>query len=171
MSHEAHQFSAQQTPVRVGILTISDTRTSETDASGQWLKTACTEAGHTVVHYALVPDDPAAIQMHVAHWRADTDVLITSGGTGLSARDQTFEALQGLLEQTLPGFGELFRMLSFQEIGSAAMLSRAMAGRHQQMMIFSVPGSAHAVKLAATQLIFPQLRHLVWELRRHRATT
>jgi molybdenum cofactor biosynthesis protein B len=145
----------------VAIITLSDTRTEATDTSGQFLRQLCTQAGHQVNFYAIVPDDPQRIQQIFSDLdqRTDIDVILLTGGTGISRRDQTYEAVIALLEKRLDGFGELFRYLSYQEIGAAAMLSRAVAGVWHGRLVFSLPGSPAAVRLAMEQLILPQLSH------------
>jgi molybdenum cofactor biosynthesis protein B len=154
-------------PIRCGILTISDTRTAATDTSGMEIRAALEHNGHAVVCYELVRDDPARIVATVREWAvAGCQVIITNGGTGITRRDQTFEALDALLEKRLPGFGELFRMLSYADIGPAAMLSRAVAGVYQETIIFCLPGSTGAVRLGVEKLIGPELAHLVWEVTR-----
>ncbi|NEO88298.1 MAG: MogA/MoaB family molybdenum cofactor biosynthesis protein [Spirulina sp. SIO3F2] len=145
------------------LLTISDTRTPETDKSGQYLQQALTNAKHQIIHYQILPDEPEQIRalMQTLCGRDDVEVVICNGGTGIAPRDTTYDAIAGLLDKTLPGFGELFRMLSFQEIGSRAMASRAIAGVCEGTVVFSLPGSSNAVRLAMEQLILPELRHLV----------
>lgn len=168
-SSQSHRDAAAALPpVRVAVLTISDTRTPETDASGQLLREGLAAAGHTVVAYQIAPDEPAAIEPLLRAWIAqpDCDAVILNGGTGLSQRDRTYDVVAALLEKTLPGFGEIFRILSFQEVGAAAMLSRAVAGICGNTILFSLPGSTNAVRLGFEQLIGPELAHLVWELRR-----
>ncbi|MDQ4044343.1 MAG: MogA/MoaB family molybdenum cofactor biosynthesis protein, partial [Chloroflexota bacterium] len=124
----------------------------------------------TVVAYEIVPDDPDRIRHQIETWLADdtVDAIITNGGTGISSRDSTFEVVDALLEKRLDGFGELFRMLSWQEIGAAAMLSRAVAGSVGSKAVFCLPGSSNAVKLAMEKLIGPELGHVIHELRKHR---
>jgi molybdenum cofactor biosynthesis protein B len=147
-----------------GVITVSDTRTAETDESGKQIVEQLTNARHTIIKYEIVRDEAqqiiALIEEMVA---AECAVIILNGGTGIAKRDSTVEAVDGLLHKRLPGFGELFRMLSYEEIGSAAMLSRATAGTYHAALIFSLPGSPHAVNLALTKLIMPELTHLVWE--------
>jgi molybdopterin adenylyltransferase len=170
MSHREHEAHArEQIPaVLCGVITISDTRTPETDTGGQTIKDLLAERQHMVARYAVVKDEPEQIVATVrAFAEAGCWVILTSGGTGIAKRDSTFEAIDGLLEKRLPGFGEIFRMLSYQEIGPAAMLSRATAGTYGRSLIFSMPGSPNAVRLAMTKLILPQLAHLVWETVRH----
>ncbi|MDH4121643.1 MAG: MogA/MoaB family molybdenum cofactor biosynthesis protein [Deltaproteobacteria bacterium] len=154
--------------VPCAVLTISDTRTEETDTSGRKIQDMLKAAGHPVSMYHILPDEPTRILalVHQGLAREDVWAVILNGGTGLSVRDVTFEALNGIIEKPLPGFGELFRMLSYQDIGPAAMLSRAMAGATRGKVIFSVPGSTKAVELAMEKLILPQLGHVVHELRR-----
>ncbi len=153
-------------PVRCAILTISDSRTEASDTSGRAIAGLLTAAGHEVVDRRIVPDEPALVAPVVLAWAAGSDlrVIITTGGSGISRRDSTYEAIHGLIEKELPGFGELFRMLSFREIGSAAMLSRAMAGTIARTAVFVLPGSEHAVRLAMTSLILPELPHIDREL-------
>lgn len=154
--------------VRVFVVTISDTRTVENDTSGRAARELIERAGHVVAGYALVKDDPAAVAAlvrRVADERS-ADVIVTSGGTGITARDSTYEAVTALLDKRLDGFGELFRMLSYQEIGAAAMMSRAVAGLHRGVAVFATPGSTAAVTLALEKLIIPELGHLVFEAHR-----
>ncbi len=150
------------------ILTISDTRTEADDTSGRAIFDLLFAGGHQVVGTKIVRDEPdqvrAAIEAQLAN--RDTQVVITTGGTGITSRDTTFEAIDALLEKRLHGFGELFRMLSYQEIGSAAMLSRACAGLAKGRVIISLPGSENAVRLAMTKLVLPELGHLVREASR-----
>jgi molybdopterin adenylyltransferase len=152
--------------VRCFVLTISDTRTPATDTSGDAIVETLTAAGHEVTGRDIVPDDPAAVRAIVGARALADEAIITTGGTGITARDSTFEALSSLLDKKLDGFGELFRMLSFEQIGSAAMLSRACAGTVGRCAVFSLPGSEHAVRLAMTKLIVPEIGHVVRELTR-----
>ncbi len=124
--------------------------------------------GHAVVERGLVKDDPSAVQGWIQRQRSrdDVDVLLTTGGTGVAQRDHTYEAITTMLDKPIPGFGELFRMLSFQEIGAAAMLSRACAGISQCRVVIALPGSQNAVRLAMDRLVLPELGHLVREARR-----
>ena len=165
MSHEDHR---SQGPAVVGcfVLTVSDTRTPYTDTSGQAIRTLLQEAGHVVTGHAIVPDEPPQVTAVVEEWLAHpaTRVIVTTGGTGITARDGTFEAVDGLFEKRLEGFGELFRMLSFQEIGPPAMLSRATAGTVGRKAIFLLPGSEAAVRLALSRLVLPELGHIVQQL-------
>lgn len=150
------------------IVTVSDTRTPETDTSGAAIRERVEGAGHRVVFYEIVRDEPDQIHTLLDRIIDQTEarVVLFNGGTGISHRDTTYDALAGRLEKTLPGFGEIFRALSFQEIGSAAMLSRATAGVYRGRLVFSMPGSSNAVKLAMDRLIAPELEHLAWELTR-----
>ena len=154
--------------VTASVLTVSDSRTPETDGSGDRIQALLEDAGHRVAERAIVPDEPAAIREALlrAIARPDIDVALVTGGTGVSPRDATVETVEPLLHKTLPGFGELFRMLSFEEIGAAALLSRALAGTAGRTAIFVMPGSSGAVKTALERLILPELPHLVGQLRR-----
>jgi molybdenum cofactor biosynthesis protein B len=154
--------------VRCAVLTISDTRTIETDTSGAFIVEALTAAGHTVTERAIVRDEPERIrEMIVAAERSATvDAVLTTGGTGITARDGTYETLVSLITRPLDGFGEIFRMLSYREIGPAAMLSRACAGLVGRMVVIAMPGSQAAVRLAMTELVVPELNHIVREARR-----
>ena len=157
-----------QAPASVGcfVLTVSDTRTADTDTSGRAIRELLAGAGHEVVGASVVRDDPDQVTGIVRTQLADpaTRVIVTTGGTGITTRDGTFEAVDRLFEKRLTGFGELFRMLSFQEIGSAAMLSRAAAGTVGGKAIFVLPGSENAVRLAMTRLIVPELGHIAQQL-------
>jgi molybdenum cofactor biosynthesis protein B len=167
MSSTAHRASAPAA-VRLFVITVSDTRTEATDASGRAIVDLLTKAGHQVVGRQILKDDPADVAALVRHQAASglVDVIITTGGTGITRRDSTFEALDALLDKRLPGFGELFRLLSFQDIGPAAMLSRACAGTCRGTVVVALPGSESAVRLALTRLLLPELGHLVAEIRR-----
>ncbi len=165
MSSTAHRKDAP-TSVRCYILTISDTRTEKTDRSGDLIAEALRPAGHVVLGRTIVRDDPAAVRDAVSVGAVTAQVVITTGGTGITSRDSTHEAISSLFDKRLDGFGELFRMLSFQEIGSAAMLSRACAGTIGRTAVFSLPGSENAVALAMTRLILPEIGHVVRELER-----
>jgi molybdopterin adenylyltransferase len=151
-----------QRSVRCGVLTISDTRTPTTDVSGQFLQAALAEAGHQVLIYAVLPDELAQIEGYLKRLatEAEVEALLCIGGTGIARRDVTYDVVSRLLDKELPGFGELFRMISYQEIGSRAIASRATAGVYRSLLIFSLPGSVKAVKLAAHRLILPELIHL-----------
>lgn len=169
MSYSEHKTLSKDTPVRCAVVTVSDTRTEADDHSGALMKRRLTEAGHTVDAYRIVPDEPEQIEALLDELAGRVEVILFNGGTGISRRDRTYEALSARLEKTLPGFGELFRMLSYQEIGSGGMLSRATAGVYRDTFIFSTPGSTNAVRLAMDRLILPELEHLVWEVLRQQA--
>jgi molybdenum cofactor biosynthesis protein B len=162
---EAHRAAAPSS-VRCTILTISDTRTTETDTSGGLIRDTLRLAGHKIVDYQIVPDEPDQIRRMLDDWiaRDDVDVVLSNGGTGIAARDTTYDAISALLEKRIDGFGELFRMLSWQEIGAAAMLSRAVAGVANGTLVVAMPGSTNAVRLALTKLIVPEIGHLVYEI-------
>lgn len=166
MGHEEHRHEAPRS-VRIFVVTASDTRGEAEDTSGAFLREAAARAGHVVAGQRIVRDEPAEIRAALAEAaRAGADAIVVNGGTGIAARDRTYEAVAGLLEKRIDGFGELFRMLSFGEIGSAAMLSRAVAGVWDGRAVFSVPGSEAAVRLAWDRLIGPELGHVVRELRK-----
>ena len=152
--------------VRCFVLTISDTRTAETDTSGDAIAQALTSAGHEVVGRRIVRDDPATVREIVRAESRKVPVIVTTGGTGITSRDSTYEAISTLLDKRLDGFGELFRMLSYEQIGSAAMLSRACAGSIGTTAIFALPGSEQAVRLAMDKLVLPEIGHVVRELQR-----
>lgn len=162
-----HRASAPEN-VGVFVLTVSDTRTEATDSGGAAIRDLLTTAGHTVAGYRILPDEPAQVRalVEAALANPDVQVVITTGGTGVTARDSTYEAVAALLQKRLDGFGELFRALSYREIGAAAMLSRAVAGTVGRKAVFALPGSEHAVRLAMTELILPELGHLAQQLAR-----
>jgi molybdenum cofactor biosynthesis protein B len=165
VSLESHKQDAPAS-VQCIVLTISDTRTTATDTSGDAIAQTLTGAGHTVVKRGIVRDDPEAVRQLVSAAAADVPLVITTGGTGITSRDSTYEAIVTLLDKRLDGFGELFRMLSFDEIGSAAMLSRACAGTIGRAAVFALPGSERAVRLAMEKLVLPEIGHIVRELSR-----
>ena len=167
MSDSVAEHRAQSPPhVSCFVLTVSDTRTLGSDTSGQAIVGLLEAAGHTVTGREAVRDEPREVVQVIREQigKGDVRVIITTGGTGISRRDSTYEAVASLLDKRLDGFGELFRMLSFQEIGSAAMLSRATAGIAAGCAIFMLPGSEAAVRLAMGRLILPELGHIVREL-------
>jgi len=169
MGHEQHEREARAA-VRIFVVTASDSRREEEDESGAFLRDAAVRAGHQLVGYLLVKDDPAELRAALeAAAGAGAEAVVVNGGTGIAARDQTYEAVTAVLEKRMDGFGELFRALSYAEIGSAAMLSRAVAGAWRGRVVFSVPGSPAAVRLAWEKLISPQLGHAVRELGMGRA--
>jgi molybdopterin adenylyltransferase len=147
-------------------LTVSDTRTPESDTSGALIRDTLSFSGHRVVDYRIVADVPEQIREVLSEWieRDDVQAVLSNGGTGIAARDTTYDAISGMLEKRIDGFGELFRMLSWQEVGAAAMLSRAVAGVAGGTLIVAMPGSTNAVRLALTKLIVPELGHLVYEI-------
>jgi molybdenum cofactor biosynthesis protein B len=164
MGHLDHK-AASPAVVHCYILTISDTRTEATDTSGRAIFDLLFAEGHQVTGRKIVRDEPDQVRTAIMAQLANPDVqaILATGGTGITSRDRTFETIDALLEKRLDGFGELFRMLSYQEIGSAAMLSRASAGLARGKVIVSMPGSENAVRLAMTKLVLPELGHLVRE--------
>jgi molybdenum cofactor biosynthesis protein B len=169
MGHEEHRQEAPRS-VRIFVVTASDTRGEAEDESGAFLREAAARAGHLVAGYRIVRDEPAAIRAALeAAAAAGADAIVVNGGTGIAARDRTYEVVAGLLEKRLDGFGELFRMLSYAEIGPAAMLSRAVAGAWGARAVFSVPGSIDAVRLAWEKLIAPEVGHVLREIRKRPA--
>jgi molybdopterin adenylyltransferase len=154
--------------VTFAVLTVSDTRTDATDTGGALIREMLEHGGHRVSDAAIVADELADIADRVSTWCgvADVDAVIVTGGTGIAERDRTPEALRGIFERELPGFGEIFRMLSYQQIGAAAMLSRATAGICRGTVIFALPGSRNAIRLALEQLVLPETAHIVFELRK-----
>lgn len=167
-STNEHRAKAADQLANCAVLTISDTRTEADDKGGKLVREALEERGHVVRAHAIVKDEPVAIEQQLRAWLADSSLhaIITTGGTGIAKRDTTIEVVERLLDKKLDGFGELFRMLSWSEVGSAAMLSRAIAGLAGETLLFALPGSSNAVKLAMGKLIGPELSHLVWERRR-----
>jgi len=149
--------------VACAILTVSDTRTPDTDTSGALASDLLVQGGHRVVARTILPDEPARVRAQVEEWLAASEIeaIVVNGGTGLAPRDTTYEAIAGLLEKRLDGFGELFRMLSYEQIGAAAMLSRAVAGVANGTVVASIPGSTAAVELAMSKLLVPELGHMV----------
>lgn len=171
MSESVHQHrEAAPEYVRVAALTISDTRTPEDDTGGDAIQELLEEVGHEIVAREIVRDDVAQIQTTLVDLlgRDDVDAVITTGGTGISARDTTYEVVERMLDKKLDGFGEIFRMLSYEEIGAAAMLSRATAGAVGNKFLACLPGSRNAVRLAVEKLLVPEMAHVVFELRKHR---
>ncbi len=169
MSQVPQQHRAEApASVRCAVITVSDTRTMATDRSGQAIVALLEQAGHAVADRHIIPDEPVQIRALLEQYarRADVDAVLLTGGTGLGSRDQTVETVSALLTRPLPGFGELFRMLSYQEIGAAAMLSRAVGGLMGRVVVLAMPGSEGAVRLAMERLILPELGHLVREARR-----
>jgi molybdenum cofactor biosynthesis protein B len=154
-------------PVPVALITVSDSRTPETDTNMQFLREQLEKSGHEMAAYRLIKDEPEAVERTLEEVAAGAArVLLWNGGTGISPRDTTYDVLSRLLEKTLPGFGELFRVLSYGQVGAAAMLSRAVAGVYRGRVVISMPGSPAAVRLAWEKLIEPELEHLAWEVAR-----
>lgn len=164
-SVEEHRNLAPAT-VACTIVTVSDTRTPETDESGQLMKAMLQKSGYLVINHHIVKDDYNLIceTIHEAASNPEVQALLLTGGTGISNRDSTYEAVSSLLEKELAGFGEIFRLLSYQEIGAAAILSRAIGGSIGTTAVFSMPGSRNAVRLAMDKILLPELRHVVREL-------
>ncbi len=167
-SVEEHRHRAAGRSARCAVVTVSDSRTPSTDTSGDLIVERLAAAGHEVVRRALVPDEPErlAVELSACIEEDALDLVVTTGGTGISSRDTTIEVAERLLDKRLEGFGELFRMLSFEQIGAAAMLSRATAGLAGETLLFALPGSPDAVELALERLIVPELSHLLWERKR-----
>ncbi len=163
-----HREKAGHGPVTVAIVTVSDTRTPETDQNRHYIEDRMSELGHRVAAYRLILDEPdqvAAVIEELAAM-AGVQLVLFNGGTGISPRDTTYDVVSRYLEKTLPGFGELFRALSYAEVGAAAMFSRATAGVYRGTLIFSMPGSPNAVQVALEKLILPEINHLAWEVAR-----
>ena len=168
-SVEKHR-EASPDKLSIAVLTISDTRTPETDTGGNIIVELMQEAGHEVARREIVRDDAPRIMEVLEGLVADegVDAVVTTGGTGISARDSTYEVVGRLIDKKLDGFGEIFRMLSYEEIGAAAILSRAVAGAAGSKFVACLPGSTNAVRLAMEKLLVPELPHVVFELRKHR---
>jgi molybdenum cofactor biosynthesis protein B len=165
VASDLHRSDAPST-IRYYVLTISDTRTAASDTSGNAIVEVLAARGHVLSGRQIVRDDPALVRTAIQQQQHYADVIITTGGTGITSRDSTYEAIASMLQKRLDGFGELFRMLSYEEIGSAAMMSRACAGTIGRTAVFSLPGSEAAVRLAVSKLIAPEIGHVVRELRR-----
>lgn len=168
LSPDKHRaFAESQGAIPFAIVTVSDSRTPDTDDSGKLLRSLIEAAGHVVVDYRIVRDEPDEVLRVLEEFAAGmARIVVFSGGTGISQRDRTYDVIARMLEKTLPGFGEIFRMLSFSEVGAAAMLSRATAGVYMGRIIVSLPGSPNAVQLGMEKLILPEAQHLAWELTR-----
>ncbi|HLV35823.1 MAG TPA: molybdenum cofactor biosynthesis protein B [Spirillospora sp.] len=166
MSAAEHRQRAGSGPVTTAIVTVSDSRTPETDKNRQYLEARLTELGHRVAAYRLIKDEPDQVAAALEELAAmpDVQIILFNGGTGISPRDTTYDVISRYLEKTLPGFGELFRLISYQEIGPAAMFSRATAGVYRQTLVVSMPGSSGAVRTAMEKLILPEINHLAWEI-------
>ena len=166
MSHHDHEAEAPGS-LKLAILTLSDTRSEAEDRSGQTLKTLLGDAGHEIRLYRVIREDPELIEKTLSAWLTeDLDAIITNGGTGLTSRDGTIEVARRMMQKELPGFGEIFRFLSYQQIGPAALLSRATAGLASGKILISLPGSTAAVSLAIHRILIPQLPHMIREARR-----
>ncbi len=162
-----HALAEGQGPIPVAIVTVSDTRTPETDVNAAYLREQLVASGHRLADYRLIKDEPMQIAGVLDELVAgEARLILFNGGTGIARRDTTFDALSARLEKVLPGFGEIFRMLSYEQVGAAAMLSRAVAGVYRGRVVISTPGSPAAVQLAWEKLIAPEMQHLVWELTR-----
>ena len=168
MSANEHREKAEGAirTVAVAVVTVSDTRTPDTDVNRQYIERRMAESGHRVAAYRLIRDEPDQVAAVLDEVVALPDVRLAlfNGGTGISPRDTTYDVIQRKLEKPLPGFGELFRMLSYEQVGAAAMLSRATAGVYRGVLVFSMPGSPNAVQTALEKLILPELQHLAWEV-------
>ncbi len=167
MGHLEHEKLARAS-LRVGVMTFTDTRDESSDKSGGILKEMLAAAGHHIAGYRIVREDACLMRQALEDWLLSTefDAVVTNGGTGLTARDGTVEVARALFNKEMEGFGELFRLISYHQIGSAAMLSRACAGVVGDKMLICLPGSSKAVRLATARLIVPQLPHMLWEVRR-----
>jgi molybdopterin adenylyltransferase len=168
MGANDHREQAGKGPVTVAIVTVSDTRTADTDQNRQYIARRMAELGHTVAAYRLIKDEPdqVAAALNELADMPSVQLVLFNGGTGIAPRDTTYDVLSRMLEKTLPGFGELFRMFSYQEVGAAAMFSRATAGVYRGTLVFSMPGSPNAVQVALEKLIIPEINHLAWEVAR-----
>ncbi|HEV8606917.1 MAG TPA: MogA/MoaB family molybdenum cofactor biosynthesis protein [Tepidisphaeraceae bacterium] len=168
MSHVEHKETSAGIQARCAVITLSDTRSEATDTSGAKIKALLGAEHHLVSYYSIIPDDAQRLGMMLEELisSGDVDVILTNGGTGISRRDHTIPVIEKHLTTVLPGFGELFRMLSYQQIGSSAMMSRAVAGIARDKLVFALPGSTTAVELAVTKLILPELGHLLGQMRK-----
>ncbi len=167
-SERHHEMAAERGPVAIAVITVSDSRTPDTDVNGAFLREEIARAGHRLTAYHVVPDDPARVAAVLDELArgGEARVILLNGGTGISKRDNTYDVVSVRLDKEIPGFGELFRMLSYEQVGAAAMLSRATAGVYRGSIVVSVPGSPAAVRLAWEKLIAPELMHLAWEVGR-----
>ena len=167
-SSQPHPDSIQ-IAINCAVITVSDTRTPDTDTSGALARQLLQSMGHTIGRYQIIPDEPTLIRAELdaaLAFQPPIQAIVFNGGTGISARDTTYDAIASVLTKTLPGFGEIFRLLSYQDIGSRAIASRAVAGTYQQLLVFSLPGSRGAVQLGMEKLIIPELVHLVTQMRK-----
>lgn len=168
MGVQDHRQKAGHGPVTVAIVTVSDSRTPESDQNRQYIEGRMAELGHNVAAYRLIKDEPDQVAAVLGELAAmpGVQIILFNGGTGISPRDTTYDVVSRMLKKTLPGFGELFRLLSFEEVGAAAMFSRATAGVYRGTLVFSMPGSPNAVQVALEKLIIPEINHLAWEIAR-----
>jgi len=164
--HDHKEAAAHLQSLRGAVLTVSDSRTEATDESGKILQECIVAAGHEVGAYRLVKNEPDVVRATVTELAETVDFIITTGGTGMSPRDLTIEACRPLFTKELEGFGDVFRLVSFQEIGSAAIMTRATGGSVGRAMLFCLPGSKAAVRLAAEKLILPEIKHLISTIRK-----
>lgn len=166
MGAQDHRALAGHDPVKLAIVTVSDTRTPETDGNYHYLSARLSELGHEILGYRIIKDEPEQVSAALDEYASipELRVILFNGGTGIAPRDTTFDVISRKLEKTLFGFGELFRMLSYQEVGAAAMMSRATAGVYRQTVVVCMPGSTNAVQVAMEKLILPELNHLAWEI-------
>jgi molybdenum cofactor biosynthesis protein B len=162
-SERHHRAASGRGPVGIAVVTVSDSRTEDTDTNGRWLHDAIAAAGHEPAGYRVIRDEPAEVAAALEEMVGeDARVVIFNGGTGIAPRDTTYDVLARMIEKPLPGFGELFRMLSWEQVGAAAMLSRATAGVYRGRVVFSLPGSPAGVRLAWEKLIAPEIEHVAW---------
>jgi molybdenum cofactor biosynthesis protein B len=168
MSYDQHQKTAASLSARCAVITLSDTRTEASDGSGRRIRELLIEQGHELARYAIIPDDPSKLSELLDKLLGSeaVDLILTNGGTGISPRDNTIAVVESKLTLPLPGFGELFRMLSWEQIGSGALLSRAIGGVARDKLLFAMPGSTKACELAMSKLILPELKHLISQMRR-----
>ena len=161
------QLASEKGPVRIAVITVSDSRTPETDINGQYLNREIHNSGNILAVYQIIKDEPDQINEILEKLgNEEIQIILFNGGTGIARRDTTFDVITHRYEKTLPGFGELFRWLSYEQVGSSAILSRASAGVFKGKVIFSTPGSHAAIRLAWEKLIAPEIQHLAWELQR-----
>jgi molybdenum cofactor biosynthesis protein B len=168
MGVSEHHERAGHGAINIAIVTVSDTRTPENDLNRSYIETRMKDLGHQVTAYRLIKDEPNQVEQaldDLAEHPA-VQIILFNGGTGIAPRDTTYDVISRKLEKSLPGFGEIFRMISYHEIGPAAMLSRATAGVFKSTLVFSMPGSPNAVKTALEKLIIPEINHLAWEVSR-----
>ncbi len=166
-SEDHRKHAAEKGPISISLVTVSDSRTEADDVNGQYLKKVIEESGNKVSAYHLIKDEPSQVEAVLKSEAAkESEIILFNGGTGISKRDTTYDVINRFLEKPLPGFGELFRMLSYEQVGAAAMLSRALAGTYKGKVVIATPGSPAAVRLAWEKLIAPEIQHLAWELGR-----